>query len=327
MRMGLHILHMVRSSVSLRLGYETHFLAVYNCRTSNAWDTDLALTATYFPHCGLTFAVLFGCPLSIEEEVLRRLSFAMAEAAHPLLMPGIFTELERSRQVHIIEATIDELETRILQLDFQSSDMEQMPASEAETRNQEKRTAWLDTTYLRNTLISWNTQQAKICRHIDELSSKVFNSPSSKGPSACCDIDRDADLVIESNRNFKLDKTRPSEAPYDGTQFYEEEFDESRNAQKDKQQDRILTVQEEAEETKSRLRQTGQKIKDRIQGIIDEYDDKIRDCTMRVDGMAMTTQWASIPVQLAFSQEANLISLMEKRTCKLPWQPVETHGI
>jgi hypothetical protein len=182
----------------------THFSAVYNCRTSNAWDTDLALTATYFPHCGLTFAVLFGCPLSIEEEVLRRLSFAMAEAAHPLLMPGIFTELERSRQVHIIEATIDELETRILQLDFQSSDMEQMPASEAETRNQEKRTAWLDTTYLRNTLISWNTQQAKICRHVDELSSKVFKPSSSKGPSACCDIDVDTNLVVESNRNFKL---------------------------------------------------------------------------------------------------------------------------
>jgi hypothetical protein len=50
---------------------------------------------------------------------------------------------------------------------------------------------------------------------------------------------------------------------------------------------------------KEQLQRVGQKIKDRIQGIIDEYDDKIRDCTMRVDGMAMATQWARIPITFA----------------------------
>ncbi|KAF3765540.1 hypothetical protein M406DRAFT_355963 [Cryphonectria parasitica EP155] len=41
-----------------------------------------------------------------------------------------------------------------------------------------------------------------------------------------------------------------------------------------------------------RMRRAGRKIIGRLQAIIDEYDDKIRDCSMRLDGMAMATQWA-----------------------------------
>ncbi|KAH6662530.1 hypothetical protein B0J14DRAFT_570895 [Halenospora varia] len=142
---------------------------VYNCRTTNAWAMDLALTATYFPHCNMTFAIIFGCPLSVEEEIIKRLSIAMAEAAHPLLMLGIFAEIERSRHVHIVESTIDELETRIFELDMPDSE-----AEAAEKRKQQKRSAWLDTTYLRNALVSWNTQLGKMSEHADELTTTVF---------------------------------------------------------------------------------------------------------------------------------------------------------
>ena len=45
------------------------------------------------------------------------------------------------------------------------------------------------------------------------------------------------------------------------------------------------------ESVKEQMRRAGYKIRVRIQEITDEYDNKIRDCTMRVDGMAMATQW------------------------------------
>jgi hypothetical protein len=275
---------------------------VYNCRTTNAWDMDLALTATYFPHCGLTFVVVFGCSLSIEEEILKRLSFAMAEVAHPLLMPGIFAEIERSRQVHIVEATIDELETRILQLDFQSSDAEGMPESEAEKRNQEKRTAWLDTTYLRNALISWNTQLAKICQDVDRLSSDVFKLTSLKSPSANCKMEN---LVNDTPRCSKVNdlalnnRSEITGSTGDGGASHihhemdlEHKVDRGKDLQEDREGYSMPTTRKELEDNKEIFQQTGQKIKDRIQDIIDEYDEKIRDCTMRVDGMAMATQWA-----------------------------------
>jgi hypothetical protein len=209
---------------------------------------DLALTATYFPQSGLTFAILFGCPLSVEEEILRRLSFATAEASHPLLMPGIFAELERSRHVPIVETTIDEIETRIFELDFQSSDIEGMPDSETKKRNQAKRSAWLDTTYLRNGLVSWNTQLVKIPQHADELKETIFKR-----------------RIDEKREKRVQDTEQDTERPF--------------------------MAQQEPEASNEMLRRVGDKISGRIQGIINEYDDKIRDCPMRVEGMAMATQW------------------------------------
>jgi hypothetical protein len=228
---------------------------------------DLALTATYFPHSGLTFAILFGCPLSVEEEIVRRLSFATAEAAHPLLLPGIFAELERSRHVPLVEATIDELEGRIFELDFQSSDMQGMPDSEAKKRNQAKRSAWLDTTYLRNGLVSWSTQLAKLGQHADELKETVFTPISSK------------ESPFHEKPVQELDWGGMSKQD---RQQCEHQYEGSR-------------VQQEPEAVRERLRRVGDKIHGRIQAIIDEYDDKIRDCTMRVEGMAMATQWVCSP--------------------------------
>lgn len=265
---------------------------------------DLALTATHFPHCGLTFAIVFGCPLSVEEEIIKRLSFAMAEAAHPLLMPGIFAEIERSRHVHEVETTIDELETRIFELD--------MPDSEAETRNQEKRTAWLDTTYLRNALVSWNTQLAKMSEHTDELSASVFKSTKSKEHITSARIEfgdtddsmrnsrhhsaalpKDLDIDILADEWVQLTGNQPDQeqpaSQGERVQHLDRDKDLSLGKIPEIREDFILHQYPEA--FKYQMRSTGHKIKHRLQAIRNEYDDKIRDCTMRVDGMAMATQW------------------------------------
>ncbi len=206
---------------------------VYNCRTTHAWETDLALTATYFPHCGLTYAILFGCPVAIEEDIIKRLCSASSEATHPLVMPGIFAELERNRHVHVVEKTISHLETQILELEFQQADMDGPPDRDAENRNYQKREAWLDTAYLRNGLINWKTQLGKMAEHMDELQGNVFK-----------------DLGHSDTKRHEFN---------------------------------------------SHMRRTGGKIKARILELSEEYDEKIRDCTMRVDGMAMATQWVGRP--------------------------------
>jgi len=224
----------------------------------------------------------------VEEEILRRLSFAMVEAAHPLLMPGIFAELERSRQVPIVESTIDELEARIFQLDFQSSDMDvDTEDSEAEKRNQEKRSAWLDTTYLRNALVSWNTQLAKIRQNADELDAEVFKLAASDETSSHEMIELEDDSGDASNKR---------------------EVEGNRTFQKGRERYSVSKIRKDPEVVKKQMRRVGQKIKGRVQAIIDEYDDKIRDCTMRVDGMAMATQWSygetNVQIALATSRDS-----------------------
>lgn len=230
--------------VSSILIHKTDVVTVYNCRTTNSWAMDLAFTATFFPHCRLTFGILFGCPFSIEKQIVNRLSYATQEAGHPLLIPGIFAELERNRQVHVIESAIDDVETRILTVDSSPEEMDAMPASVKEADNRAKRAQWLDTTYLRNQLVNWNTQLKKLAVHTDELSGIIFRQ---QGP----------------------DDTQSSSPTKDDGLKKEECVDASGE----------------------HLRRVGVKIRDRVQEIIDEYDAKIRDCTMRVDGMAMATQW------------------------------------
>ncbi|CZR52311.1 uncharacterized protein PAC_02188 [Phialocephala subalpina] len=309
------------SSAEIEMGEPdgpTYPAYVYNCRTTNAWEMDLALTATYFPHCGLTFAIVFGCPLSVEAEIIKRLSFAMAETAHPLLMPGIFAEIERTRHVHEVETTIDELETRIFELD--------MPDSEAETRNQEKRTAWLDTTYLRNALVSWNTQLVKMSEHADELAAAIYKpSKSDEAITAartklehrrsgdpdsvisakqCEPLDTLGDEWVELGGDVPLRERLVSQ----GKNVQEMDSSEDFSLRKFPERREDITLQQDPEAYKYQMRRTGHKIKHRLQAISDEYDDKIRDCTMRVDGMAMATQWAhgetNVEIALSTSRES-----------------------
>ncbi|GAB1316487.1 hypothetical protein MFIFM68171_06697 [Madurella fahalii] len=148
---------------------------VTNCRTTNAWNMDLALTCTYFPHCALTFAIVFGCTVSVEEEILNRLSsISTVEATHPLVMPGIIAELERLRHINAVEATIDELEARIFELDFKPSNMDELASAEAGKKNNERRNAWLDTAYMSNQLVNWNTQLARMAACAVSLDNTVF---------------------------------------------------------------------------------------------------------------------------------------------------------
>lgn len=49
-----------------------------------------------------------------------------------------------------------------------------------------------------------------------------------------------------------------------------------------------------AQEQSMKRRRVGLRIRDRLKRIIHEYDGSIRECSMRVDGMAMATQLVSI---------------------------------
>ncbi|KAH6987183.1 hypothetical protein EDB80DRAFT_178465 [Ilyonectria destructans] len=212
---------------------------VYNCRSSNAWDMDLALSVTHFPESSLTFAIVYGCTVSIEKEIIKRLSLIKEEATHPALMPGIFAELERSRHMRLVQSKIAVLEMTILEVDHQSDDIDTAHRARVDKRNVKKRTTWLDTTYLRNGLLSWSTQ---LERMIESLTDLELEPSFRRGPI----FSRGYDTEVG-------------------------EFEHARH---------------------QGMKIVGSKIKARLNIIRNEYQDWIRDCTMRVDGMAMATQWA-----------------------------------
>lgn len=220
---------------------------VYNCRSANTWKNDLALTVTYFPRSRLVFGILFGCTATMERQVLNRIAGTEEHVFHPLLLPGIFAELERTRMVDIVEATIDEIEGAIFELDTGIGTSNNKASSESSEdvhvggARYVRRTVWLNTTFLRNRLQIWKMQLTKMVAHVDELSETDFGSYS------------------------ELFNVRSA-------------GDELKRAQ--------LRVADAS------LRQTGMMIKDRLRALIEEFEEKIEDCSMRVDGMTIATQWS-----------------------------------
>lgn len=209
---------------------------------------------------------------------MKRLSLIREEATHPALMPGIFAELERSRHMRLVQSKIAVLEMTILEVDHQSDDIDTAHRARVDKRNVKKRTTWLDTTYLRNGLLSWSTQ---LERMIESLTRLEMDPSFRRNPI----FSREYDTAVG-------------------------EFEHAR------QQDMEIV---------------GSKIKARLNIIRDEYQDWIRDCTMRVDGMAMATQWVWKPLVIGFGKSTNryvltYYRLKARRTSRLLWLRRETRG-
>ncbi|KAK5657643.1 hypothetical protein OQA88_2715 [Cercophora sp. LCS_1] len=196
---------------------------VYNCRSANTWKNDLALTVTYLPRRNLTFAILFGCTAAIEKEVLNRLAGAKERGFHPLLLPGVFVEIERDRMTEVVQTTIDRIEETIYELDTGDSGHETAEGDHPAGPRHVRRTVWLNVTFLRNRLRILKTQFLKMLEHVKEL--------MALGP------------------------------------MFESHGDEV-------------------------FHRTGLLIRDRLRSIIEELDEMIDDCSMRVDGMTIATQWS-----------------------------------
>lgn len=80
---------------------------MYTARTSKQWENDIALSATHFPDLGLTVAVVYGCSEDQLDEFGRRVRKGAAYVEHPMLVVGIFAELERQRLKEKIEDLVD----------------------------------------------------------------------------------------------------------------------------------------------------------------------------------------------------------------------------
>lgn len=81
---------------------------VLTCRMSSLWPDDLALSVTFFPESNSTLAIVYGCNERQLKQFLGRLAMASPAArSHPLLLPGIFAELERKRLSERVEDTLD----------------------------------------------------------------------------------------------------------------------------------------------------------------------------------------------------------------------------
>lgn len=198
-----------------------------------AWDGDLALSVTHLSKTGSTNAIIFGTTAEIEDEIVDRLYCSSSAMSHPFLLPGIFTELERERQLkRLVEDTQGELEKATYYLSSEEGSESYQAATQPIIE------LWLDTTELRNGLFNWKTQVEEMLLHIEGLAESYLASQLKLEYSAFACSDAKADIT--------------------------------------RTQAKVNSM-----------------IRSRLRSIINEYEDTIRDCTMRLDGMSMATQLVS----------------------------------
>ncbi len=189
--------------------------------------------------------------------------------------------------MHVVEAMIDEIETKIFELDFNADETERTQVLGAQKRKQEKRTAYLDTAYLRNGLIGWSAQLSKMIQHVEDLETNQF---AEKGIPEVITSDLKMQNIFENSKTGlemiaikrqDSDTSRDHNMPETASDLCSS--------------DAAVRHRSKPEKNKHQMRRAGRKIKERLEAIIDEYEEKIRDCTMRVEGMAMATQWVEYP--------------------------------
>lgn len=253
----------------------------------------MALTATHFPKQRLTFAIVFGSCPEQERNILARLRKAGEDTAHPMLLPGVLAELERIRQMEAIEERIDDLETQIFLLDNETVTTRNRSGYTKAERNRQKTKAWLNATFARNLLLGYRSLLIKMLNHVDEFPVLVnhhppprvqmgHQGPSSREPASSKIFCPGAPHSVGSTGSSN-NKPRPA---YDG---HSGRWTDTETITAEPEKIHVLDKYQRS------LRQAGVRMKDRLVALIDEYDDKIRDCTMRVDNMAMATQWVLSP--------------------------------
>ncbi|KAI0539473.1 hypothetical protein GGR58DRAFT_464433 [Xylaria digitata] len=268
---------------------------VYNCRSTNAWGGDLAMTVTHFPHCGLSFGILFGCTESHKKYILGRLNLAAQDSAHPLLLPGLFAEIEKKRHRIIFEAGVSKLELMVAESDTEAS-LGQVQ-SPSHSNRQEKKSVYLDMLHLKHGLTSWSRQLNKMLEHARSLeaeyprpSHQVYNQAVEEPHG---DLETASDSSLEDSVYYECALTCGCSSDIQRSTSYS-----VGNAEPD----RGLKVDQES------MARTNSKIIKRVRTILEDYYEDIRECQTRFEGLTMTTQLSqgetSVILGLTTSQDS-----------------------
>lgn len=159
-------------------------LEVYNCRSSASWPGDIALSVTWFPKRWKWYAVFYGCDNATAKNVEHRLNNCEDATCHPLILLGIFAEVERRRQISLVDkgsldflSAVSSLNSTNHQLD--DSEYASPVASSAGSRdNSLAIDPWLKLSHLKNGIQNWKDQLLKMVAHADELNESYFKSDS-----------------------------------------------------------------------------------------------------------------------------------------------------
>lgn len=244
----------------------------YCCRTSGLWAEDLAVSCVFNPKTGFTSGVVFGCSDDVAEEIAGRIENAENSWMHPLLMIGIVAEIERTRHMKLVEDHLFKLLQRVQSM---SKSPEILPTSQLARENYSV-DLWIEVSQLRIALVAWRAQLCKMDAHIQDLERILLEA-----------LSRHEEIISSSPCSVELGNS----------------FDSGRTLTFGHND--IHEVHQTSDELKALgswhqyAREEGRRIQKRLREIIGEYDCKLRECSMVLDGVSLSAQlsWNQIAFQ------------------------------
>lgn len=218
----------------------------------------MALSITYCPDANSTKAVLFGCSEEVRDQVIDHLSSCDYRSYHPLTLPTLFAEIERDRHFNLADRMVRNLMQRARSIASAHPPSRYSGNSQPKGVIQEPEDymqQWFEITYLKTGLQSWRHALEKMILHCDDLTRERFYT---------CKRTPESSESTPVNTAFSADAFT-SKSDGDGIH---------------------------ADETED-LTRSGRRIRQRLLEIQAEYDDKIRECSMIIDGMVLAAQLVS----------------------------------
>ncbi|KAK1691053.1 hypothetical protein BDP55DRAFT_543206, partial [Colletotrichum godetiae] len=210
--------------------------------TAASWLGDMALSVTFLPGTLTTNAVLLGCDfrkadmydscVTLADIITSRLRYSDTQVFHPMMIPTIFADAERDRQIELVREKLQQLGRRIDDITCTKLCAKTASTFHDPTRSEKSEipTAklWQQVSHPRTGLSNWRRQLLKMITHVEDLNRVEF---AAQGPSL--------EYTKIQRRQFS---------------------------------------------------QPGERIRDRLQELVDEYDEYIRECSHIMEGFSLATQ-------------------------------------
>ncbi|KAF5966755.1 hypothetical protein FBULB1_11499 [Fusarium bulbicola] len=260
---------------------------VYNCRTSASWEGDMALSMTFFPGSLTTNAVWYGCDLSKRklygelitdsELICGQLQNFDGGVFHPMVLPVVFAGFERERHIGAVRKCLTQFVQRIHDLAHQ--DLRAMNEKEISTGSETEKLKDITPLTKRGCLTSYFRL---VSRLIHSKAAQPVSPPKTKPYQP--EQDQEPAVLLWQNISFlriglQNWQTQQRKMIDHIDPFRDTDFSFPAVARDPRNQTRLHD-----------LREVGDRLKTRLQDLVDEYDEYIRQCTHIMDGLTLATQ-------------------------------------
>ncbi|UQC79321.1 uncharacterized protein CLUP02_04800 [Colletotrichum lupini] len=266
--------------------FEEDLEIVYLCRTTASWPGDMALSVTFMPSTLTTNAVLFGCDLkkpdmyddrmTLADIITSRLRNSDTPVFHPMMLPTIFADVERDRQIELVREKLEQLGRRIDRITF----MKPAVKTSASVRN-EMETLNDDEKAMSSPFGAHHLQQGM------STSSGSTTLTEDKGLVSPCTFP-DEESLPTAKLWQQISRLRVGLSNWRRQLLKMISHVEDLNRVEFAPRGPFNSTYREEQRLQFFL--TGERIRNRLQELVDEYDEYIRECSHIMDGFSLATQ-------------------------------------